>query len=243
MSPGKSRFVLLGTAVQESVNGMTKLTGSNGVFAVLSSGMALAVPNSDAPANGRPALTNSGEVHNKRVQAYFEGCGLPHEQVLEVAAHATMHQALDPTQQGPDHSQKPIFDWYSSVITRGVNGIRVADSFAWARFNIDDEVVSEGIYWPPIPQSVVDRAVAFKASASGAAFLAKIPSELAKEKGEVAIHHTPGEGPATPTFYVSYDMVPPIAGGMSRAIHLDENGAVLNVPGEASTASSQVKGP
>jgi hypothetical protein len=77
-----------------------------------------------------------------------------------------------------------------------VAGIHVEGSYAWAHFNIDDNVVSEGVFWPPIPQSVVDEAVAFAATlsdgASQAAYAAKLPPHLQQKKGRLIIRHSGG---------------------------------------------------
>lgn len=237
-----SKFLLTKPA-PESTNGVQKLVGLEGVFATFDNGMVLSIPNGDAPSRLRPALTASGDEHNARVLSYFHDCGLPSEQVDSVSAHATMHQALDPTEGGPDHSQKPIFDWYSSVVTRQIRGIRVADSFAWARFNIDDQVVSEGVYWPDVPESIATQAAAFKMAAASSAFVAKLPGGVSEVKGEVVIHHTTGEARRARVFTVTYDVTRPIADGMSRAMHFDERGAEVTFPEEQSTDAGQMKNP
>jgi hypothetical protein len=240
MLPQRTHFPLE-KAVQEETSGMTKLTAANGVFAVLRSGMTFGTPNSDAPSRAKPALTSDAAAHNARVLAYFSAAGLPSEQIAGVQAHATMHQALDPTKPQPDYTSKPVFDWYSSVISRQIEGVKVLGSFAWARFNVDEEVVSEGSYWPEVPVEVLERAHAFQDVVAAGGFQAKLPQSFASQSGEVVIHHTPGDLPLELKFVVAYDVERSLDHGMSRAIHFDESGKELVLEHETSPGGGSAR--
>ena len=86
----------------------------------------------------------------------------------------------------------PTLDYYVSSIHCQIGGIKVEESYAWARFNSAGNVVAEAVYWPEMPSSVVDDAASFSAMLAdpkaGTTFLAKIPKGI---EGRLAIHHTP----------------------------------------------------
>lgn len=83
----------------------------------------------------------------------------------------------------------------SIALTRAVDGIRVAESRAYARFNTDDRTSAEGLYWPTVAAAVVSAARSLRdrlANATDlAAYRAKLPME-AQDEGTVVIHHASG---------------------------------------------------
>ncbi|MCC6903337.1 MAG: hypothetical protein IT377_30470 [Polyangiaceae bacterium] len=224
-----SKFVPGPSPGQVSEFGFQKTVGAFGVFATRKNGWALGLPNADAPATRRPPLVTNGEDHDKRVLSYFLGAGLPSEQVQRVNAHATVGRAGATEDLQGLQTASPTLEWYSSVVSRSIQGVPVAESFAVARFNADDEVVSESVFWPAIPASVVADAVALRAqladSLTGAQFRAKLPPVLAGEQAMVVIHHSPAPHDGVLLSRASYDVFSP--GGMRRIRHFDSGGHEL----------------
>jgi hypothetical protein len=144
---------------------------------------------------------------------------------------------LDPAQAAPK------LDWYSSVLSRSIHGIEVPDSFAAARFNSDDEVVFESVFWPAIPVAVVNDALALEQQlaepVTAAAFRAKLPPDLANEAGMVAIRHTgKGYGGAF-VAKASYDVL--LARPMSHVRHFDATATEFELPDLPSPAPQTSK--
>jgi len=198
---------------------MDKIVGPEGVFAtVATSGWAMAIPNSDAPSRFAGALTRSPETHNNTVREYFVGAGLPVAQIGTVNAHATMH-----TSSTDGDVTQPVFDSYTSVITRAIDGIPVSDSFAVAEFNVNGDVVEESVYWPTLPTSVIDDARALRTKLANpslhAAFIAGLPDRFAD--GQVMIRHSSGAVGVTFQTAASYDVHERVQGGLFRVRHFD----------------------
>ncbi|MBK7584481.1 MAG: hypothetical protein IPI67_30290 [Myxococcales bacterium] len=155
-------------------------------------------------------------------------------------SHATISQSgpvsdlLDPA---------PKLDWYSSVLSRSVGGIEVPDSFAFARFNADDEVVFESVYWPAIPAAAVADAVAFQqqlaSPTNAAAFRAKLPLNLASQPGTIAIRHTRMTHKGSFVAKVSYDVTTPRP--MNRVRHFDASATEFELPDTPAVAPETSK--
>lgn len=155
--------------------GYLKLIGDNGVFAIdQTNGSAMASPDANAPVLQQPPL-GPAEVHGARARSYFEAAGIVASQIGGVQTNAGSGA-------------------YYSLLERAVDGIAIADSVAWVRFNAADEVVSEAVYWPAIPSNVVEDARALTKTlaspASAAAYKAKLPAGLGDAEGAVAVRHT-----------------------------------------------------
>ena len=232
-----SRFALGGSPVQRTESGMSKLAGSQGVFAtVLATGMSLGVSNANSPARARPPLSTDPAVHNAAVRSYFVQAGVPVAQILRVSVQAAMHQA---GQEGPaTTSVHPLLDFYFSTLFRQTpGGVPIVDSYAWARINADNDVVMESVYWPAISAAVVLEAEALSqalgAPSSRAAYLAKLPQDAAGEsgKGSVVIHHTSGAWPNGLAAHAVYD----VRAG-SRTIHYDSSGVARQLAEELPNA-------
>jgi hypothetical protein len=86
---------------------------------------------------------------------------------------------------------------YTTIIDRKVQGIRVQGSYAWARFNSNDVVMAEEVFWPPVPINVLNEALALATkmadATAHASFVAQLPAALSAgaESIEVVIHHSP----------------------------------------------------
>ena len=177
----------LGTSPSTKQEGrFSKLVGSDGVFGTNNvTGASRAILNADSQAWQRSPLTESADTHNSRVLAYFEAAGLPSDQVRE--AHILTHmESIGMTSEKPS----PTFAGYTTVITRQVEGIFVPDSFAAARFNADDEVVDEWVYWPAIPRKAVNEAKNIATSHSVGQLVPNLPARFQNNGGEVTIRHS-----------------------------------------------------
>jgi len=210
--------------------GLNKYVGSEGSFATdPRNGSVRAILNGDSPTllNFKP-LTNDPAVHNATTLAYFKGAGLPAAQVGDV-------QALPSMQGGSDakgNVDAPKFTGYASIVYRTVSGVRVPDSFAWAIFDANNEVVQESVHWPEIPQAAIAEALAMQkmmaSPASAAAFHASLPAEAqaaaAADEGEVTIRHGATDA-ADPSPFASYDvLVPGRNGERGKTRHFDRSG-------------------
>jgi hypothetical protein len=84
-------------------------------------------------------------------------------------------------------------DGYTISLVRGVDGIAVGESIAYAKFDVNDQTTSEGLYWPSIPAETVASARAFRDLVADpvalAAYKAKLPA-TAQGNGVVIIHHS-----------------------------------------------------
>ncbi|MEZ4226994.1 MAG: hypothetical protein R3B13_39000 [Polyangiaceae bacterium] len=219
-----SRFQV-GTSARELVEfGMHKWVGDNGVFATRTvTGMVLASPNGDSPSRFAGALIGGAAAHDLAVQDYFVAAGLPKEQISSVRS---MTSGLLPTDSAKLGQVKPDLEALYSYIDRSVDGVPVVDSFAWARINEYEEVVTESVYWPPIPQSVVDNAKAFANSLANstwaAAFYQRVPPH-----GRLVIRHTPGVWDGSFKAAVAYDVE-----WAGQTVHHDITGAKFQMPNE-----------
>ncbi len=230
-----------GQAVDNSL-GFERTTGAYGIFARRpTTGFVTALPNTNAPSRTKPALTNVGAVHNQQVLSYFLAAGLPADQVDRVNAHATMHQAGTREQILGGTAPKPVFDWYSSVVSRSIAGVRVSDSFAWARFNSGGAVVSEAVFWPDIPVSAVNEAHAFQAFVTASSWKGVLPADVAEPV--VVIHHTSASYDGPFVARASIDSSTPGRAGMGIAHmrHFDLTGKQFQMPEELVTGQGMTK--
>jgi hypothetical protein len=211
----------------------SKVIGDEGVFAAdLITGFTRGNPNGDAPASRVAALSRDPEVHNARVLRYFAEAGLPGAEVR--GAHVTTmmkgaHRASEP-------APAPEFVAYTSIVDRAVEGITVAESFAWARFNRDDDVMAEAVYWPRIPGAVIDDAKALRAIDADPEARARYRARIGVEDApaQIRIHHTNGAARSGWLAFASYDVsVKPAAGVRGRSDvqrHFDVDGNERDVP-------------
>ena len=192
-SPACSRFHV-GLAARSAPEGsFSMVIGAEGVLATNEvTGAVRGILNGGAVAERRPALSKSADVHNARVLKYFTECGLPVDQIGQ-AQVLTLMAADGPTSAQAD-ANRPTFVAYTTVITRQINGIPVPDSFAAARFNVDDEPTMEWVYWPAIPKQVVRDArtmqLALADPGQRAVILANLPASARTAQQEIAIRHS-----------------------------------------------------
>jgi hypothetical protein len=242
-----SRFRLGDFVEERSEFGLHKIVGKEGVFAVDErNGSSLGVPNGDAPALLRPPLTDDADVHNQRVLGYFKGAGLPPDQVSGVHVTASMRGVAHSVDEPPEvaGASGGTLEGFQSVVERSIEGIPVPDSFAWARFNADDEVVWENVHWPPIPRSAINDAHALQAALGSEAFrdtLAKATGIADASKLKVAIHHSSFavEGPVA--VLASVDVIVGGVGSKPRAAHFDVGGREVRLPKEATSRAQWTK--
>ena len=232
-----SHFALGTGATIVSEYGMSKLVGSQGVFATnVSTQMVLAIPNADSPARTGSALLDE-TTHNATVRSYFVGAGLPEAQILSVTAEAGGLAGGPGAGASVALRGTPPLHHFFSIIKRQANGVEVPDSYAWARFNTDGEVVHESVFWPEIPGSALADAAALQAAMndpqSQAAYIASLPSET--WGGKVVIHHTSGVWSGAFGAFASYDVFDP--GGRPR--HFDAGGTEFRLPVEMQATPPQ----
>jgi hypothetical protein len=236
----KSKFRVGAQAQSSPSAGFERWVGAEGVFATVpETGWVLGIPNADAPSRAVSPLTESESLHNKTVLDYFTAAGLPVEQVDSVVAHASMRGGgAAASTANPSLPPNLMFDGYTSVITRVVAGIPVADSFAWARFNANGEVVEEAVFWPSIPDDVISGANNFvnmvADSTRGPLYLAKL--KLGAREGRVTIRHSGGWQKSGFQSLVSYDVRG--IGQMDRPHHFDINGTEFLLADEAPLLAS-----
>lgn len=225
-----SKFRFGATRRELSEAAWGKVVGSEGVFATDAfTGAVRANPNGDAPSVQAAALSTDPEVHNKRVLSYFRAAGLPVDQVG--GAHVTTIMKVEGAADELIKSQRPKFVAYTTIVERVIDGIRVPDSFAWARFNERDEVVAEGVYWPMIPASAIASARALRDhladTAGGEAFRTSLGVNDASAKGGlVTIRHSAATSRAAFEAFASYDVHVPYGGqnGRGHTVHFDASG-------------------
>jgi hypothetical protein len=229
---GVSRFRIGASRREMSEAGWYKVVGNEGVFATDPyTGAVRANPNGDAPAAHAAALTSNPDEHNARVLTYFRGAGLPMDQVG--GAHVTTIMKVDGPADTVGH-QRPTFVAYTTIVERTIDGIRVPDSFAWARFNARDEVVAEGVYWPAIPAAAIADAHALRDQltdpARGAAYRTQLAVPDASAKGGmVTIRHSGATSRSAFEAFAGYDVHVPYgdgATGRGRTVHFDASGRV-----------------
>ncbi|GMU39030.1 MAG: hypothetical protein AMXMBFR58_37900 [Phycisphaerae bacterium] len=222
-----SHFAIGGTTTNKTELGRQKVVGPWGVFAThVKTGMTLALPNADAPSRKAPPYPGGSPAHDAAVKAYFLGGGLPSEQIEGVQVMTSVTGVAPPTDA--EALPPPKLEAYFSKITRQVQGIPVAESFAWARINDKGEVVMESVYWPEIPSTVVARATAFAKNIADSTWNSSFMAKLPNTPGRLTIHHTPGTWEGAFEATVAFDV--PRVGG--RVLHFDENGVGFELPDE-----------
>ena len=226
----------LGSAPDQIVEmGYTKYVGPNGVFAIdNTNGYSTAIPNGDAKnLLDAPHYGSTAEEHNDKALEYFKTAGIPAEQISGVDVSTLMSGSGTTGPEARTATSRYNLQAYYSILRRELNGIPVPDSVAVVRFANSGEVVTETVYWPKIPTSVVSSALAFKASlgkeGGSDSYRAKLPTTVAE--GKVVIRHTAlsyrGEFEAR----VSYEAVD-MARDTAIVRHFDPTGVEVRLPEE-----------
>jgi hypothetical protein len=220
--------------------GFSKIVGSTGVFGVDQiNGAVWAIPNADAPSAKRPPYTGSGTDHDARVKTYFVNAGLPADQIAAVQTHAMMQGGMDELgRRIPDSLVA-----YYSVLSRAVSKIPVAESYAWARFNVDGEVVEEGVCWPPLSAAAIGNANDLLMLAADPPSLSDLADKINQAQpgfgnanGRVVIHHNLSTDRGVPFVVATYDSAV-VPNGRST-LHFDRYGHRINFPHEVPGPSS-----
>ncbi len=222
-------------AIELDGHGLERWRGGLGAFALdTTNGWTMAVLDATSP-TGPYNLDEADQA--QRVKLYFIGAGIPAEQVAAVGSTFIVAGggAVSDTTSKP-----PALESINSVLSRSVGGIRVVESFAWAKMTTSGDVDMEAVFWPSIDNSVVDRATAFATSmrdtATANAYRAKLPGTIYRDDG-VVIHHSDFSIHSSPTAYVSYDVT--LRPDQSAAMrHFDENGVEFRLPHELLTPAA-----
>jgi len=184
----KSRFRLGENVRTESTqDGIDRIIGLDGTLATFANGATVGIASAYLP--GEVPAMNDASKQGELVLQYFKDAGLPPDQVGKVLLTTQM---LDTA--GPDGTTTSEFMGYNSIIDRQVEGIRIAGSHAWARMNQNGESISESIYWPAFPRTVVTEAHGLQTGLAGDSekvFRSKLPTDLAGAEIEIVIVHSP----------------------------------------------------
>jgi len=169
--------------------GYVKRIGDQGTIAIrMSNGSAFGLANANTPSLQAGPYGKKPEEHDQFVKEYFIRSGIPADQIARMRT-MTQLDASGPISEG--RKAKPSVAAYYSVLERGVDGIDVPDSFAWARVTADGKVVAEGVYWPAISGSVVTAARRFREQMSDKQRLAAFAARVrASNEGHVVIRHS-----------------------------------------------------
>jgi hypothetical protein len=235
----RSRFDL-GAGVRREVNGpYERVVGDKGVFLIdRVTGATLAVPNTPlAVPKGAPIsaaypqpLTERPTEHDARVRAYLVAAGVPEAEVS--GSHVTTTMAGGgPVRDGVQPSRSRLL-WYTTHLERSLGGIPVEGSFAFAALDRSGRVITEGVYWPAIPERLVRRALALQQRLTStndqAAFLATVRRsrpDVGDARGTIGIVHTSagyhGDFQANALYSV---VVRDPNGGKAQIIRFDDTG-------------------
>jgi len=232
-----SRFVLGTNLTSLTEGGFDRIIGSDGVFATwTANGATLAVPNANAAALSIPALSTDENVHSARVLAYFTGLGIPADEV--VGMHVTTKMAGQGRRGERILPTNTRFVSYATHLERGIGGIPVVGSQAWATFNAKDQVVSEGVFWPEIPPSVVGEAQFLAAAVKDPVKHAKLRDDIRASgrdfgniPGRAIITHTADSYKERVSVVAAYEIITPGLGGHIE--HFDLGGKPLRLPEDA----------
>lgn len=205
----RSRFAFGSTPSEEDAQGFVRWVGADGVVAIEQSGGELGILNGGAPEAALPDWSTDTAALAAHVTAYFASFGVSACQV-----------ASAPINGGSGGR--------TVALVRAVDGIGVAESLAYARFDDQDQSTSEGLYWPTIPADVVTSARAFHATLADptelAAYKAKLPTD-AQGDGNVVIHHTSAASTAPFAAAATYDVVTPSSPlGLRSTLSFDADG-------------------
>jgi hypothetical protein len=189
----KSRFAFGSTPSEDDANGFVRWVGIDGVVGIEQSGGELGILNAGAPEASLPDWSADPTALISHVTAYFATFGVSSCQIEDAQVNGG--------------SDGPTIE-----LARSVDGINVAESLAYARFDNQDQSTSEGFYWPTIPADVVMSARAFQAMLADptelAAYKAKLPAD-AQGEGLVVLHHTSSSSTTPFAAAATYDVTPP----------------------------------
>ena len=196
----KSHFAFGSTPVWQATDpyGIGRWVGTDGLVAIYTCGAEAGLV-TGTPKIVLPDWSSDSSALSEHVRAYFVAMGVDLCQIAETQVQAGT-------------------DGYSISLVRGVDGIVVGQSNAYAKFNVNDQTTQEGLYWPTIPAETVAAARAFRDRLANptelAAYKAKLPAS-AQGTGEVQIQHSACPSNATNSTFQS--LATYSAGGMSSS--------------------------
>jgi hypothetical protein len=243
----RSRFDV-GAGMRREVDGpYERVVGDKGVFLIdRVTGATLAVPNTPlavpkgAPisaANPQP-LTERPTEHDAMARAYLLAAGVPEAEVS--GSHVTTTMAgSGPTRDGVQPSRSTLL-WYTTHLERSLGGVPVEGSFAFVALDRSGRVITEGVYWPAIPERIARRALALQQRLASAndhtAFLAiarRLRPDIGDARGTIGIVHTSagyhGDFQANALYSV---MVRNPNGGKAQIIRFDDTGTPVRMVDE-----------
>jgi len=205
----KSRFAFGSTPSEDDAYGFVRWVGVDGVVGIEQSGGELGILNAGAPEASLPDWSADTTALSSHVTAYFATFGVSSCQIGDAQVDSGS-------------------DGRTVLLARSVDGITVAESLAYARFDNQDQSTSEGFYWPTIPADVVTSARAFQAMLADptelAAYKAKLPAD-AQGDGLVILHHTSSSSTAPFSAVATYDVEPPASPlGLGSTLSFDAAG-------------------
>jgi hypothetical protein len=244
----RSKFAVGVGAHRVNEHGYLKLTGADGTIARDQlNGSVFSVPKARAPGQRLTPYGDSPAAHNRFVLDYFRANGLPADQIGRVQGR----MLLEATGRSDEQERAvPHVTGYYSVVERVIEGIPVEDSFAWARVNSAGVVVEEGVYWPGLPRTTVEKARqlrdAWKDQKRRSELLDRVHGE--DPRTEIAIRHSSAGShdpfEAFACIDVHVDSTPPATnralrdstnGGLSQTSyvrHFDLSGNEIRLPQE-----------
>jgi hypothetical protein len=207
----KSRFAFGSMPTKSVAGGMVRWVGTDGVVAINATGAELGIMNAGAPETNLADWSGDPAALQAHVSEYFAGMGV---QTCQISS---------PDVLGGSDGSRTI------DLARGIKGIPVSESNAYARFNTADQSTSEGFYWPTIPSDTVAAAQSLSARVADAASLAIYQALLpanAQGAGHVVIHHTSAFSTAEFRSEATYDVQLPggsLGGGATASFDSQGN--------------------
>jgi hypothetical protein len=127
---------------------------------------------------------------------------------------------------------------YTTVVHRALEGFPVPDSVAWATVNADARVVAEEVFWPPIPQTVIDDAKMLNQSLTDPVRRSELETRLPAGSRTVAIRHSSWTEQNFVAF-AAIDVLLSSRGG--GTLHFDRDGKPLRLPRETEATVTSVR--
>jgi hypothetical protein len=217
----RSRFAFGGTPTKETSGSFVRWVGRQGAVAIFADGSEIGSMNAGAPASDLGDWSADPTALAAHTRDYWVGMGAAS---CQIAGSSSVSTAMGGG--SADGGITTVSPGATTIIlVRGVEGIRISESLAAARFDVDDQTTDESFYWPAIPADVVSAAVAFRDrladAASLAAYKAKLPAN-ARGDGEVVIHHTSASSSSPFRAAAVYETT--TAGDFPANLEFDENG-------------------
>jgi hypothetical protein len=226
----KSRFAFGSTPVRMEAGGLVRWVGTDGALAIFPDGSEMGILNAGAPEANLPDWSTDSAALSAHVTDYFVSMGVARCQILGTGTNGSASGGGSIDGGTFTSSAGPT----SVVLARGVEGIPVVESNAWAQFNTANQSIAEALYWPTVPAAVMTAARAFRDQLADptalAAYKAKLPSD-AQGDGKVVIHHSSSGSSAAFQVVTTYQVIQsipqdagPFGGRFGGDLNFDPNG-------------------